>query len=285
MRRFYFGFINKFLAFLFMGVLFEGCSRDPSREAVLRYKDNVLTRAQVSSSIPMGVSGKDSVLWAQRYIENWKIEQVLFDFAKNHIPAWETKIRDRIEAYKRKLLVFELQSMYLAQNLDTVITPKDLEEYYKANVVQYASAVPLYRYAYIRATTPNLNALAQNFPLRIEVEKKYVENWCKANADYFILDSGFQQQEMLTKVATSAPFDIRNIQPGTPPRLWNSYENDIVFFNLYYLIDIVRPGWPLPLELVKPRVKEAILNKRKMQALKNLESQLLQEANANNDFQ
>jgi hypothetical protein len=266
-------------------LLCAGCSRDSGQEAVVRYKDKVLTRAQVNSHIPPGVSGKDSALWAQRYIENWKIEQVLLHFAKKNVPDWETKIRERLEDYKQKLLVFELQSMYLAQNLDTVIAPSDLEAYYKANAVQYASTTTLYQYAYIRATTPALSALANKFPLSAELDKKYVENWCKANADYFILDSKFQQQEMFAKFAASAPFDIRNIQPGTPPRFWNSYENGVAFFNLYYLIDIVRPGWTLPLELVKPRVREAMLNKRKMEALKNLESQLLQEANANNDFE
>jgi hypothetical protein len=286
MRRFYFGFISSRLTFLLMGILlFGGCSRDSGQEVILRYKDNVLTRAQVNSNIPPGVSGKDSARWAERYIENWKIEQVLAHFAKKNVPEWETKISERLEDYKRKLLVFELQSMYLAQNFDTVITQKDLEEYYKANVVHYASTTTLYRYAYIRATTPTVNALARNFPLRTAAEKKYVENWCKANADYFILDSGFQPQETFTKVAASAPFDIRNVQPGMPAKFWNSYENGVFFFNLYYLIDVVRPGWALPLELVKPRVKEAMLNKRKMEALKNLESQLLQEANANNDFQ
>ncbi|MDW8158384.1 MAG: hypothetical protein RML72_05845 [Bacteroidia bacterium] len=266
-----------------MGIFFSACSQK-NEEVIASYKGNALTRTQLNQNIPRGISSQDSAQWAQAYIQNWKIEQVLYDYAQKNVKDWEEKIQERIEDYKRKLLIYELQNQYL-QQMDTTLTQKEVEAYYKANLEQYASTTTLYQFAYIRSATPQLANWIRIFPMQNKEELQKLEVWCKANADFFILDSRFQHQELIPGISAKAPFDIRNVGPGSAPKFWNSYENGITFYHLYYLIDVVRPGWPLPLSLIQDRVKESLQNKRKIEAIQKLESQLLQEANLNNEFQ
>lgn len=255
-------------------------------EIAARFRDKRLTRKEIRAALPQSIKGADSAALAKRYIDEWKKEQLLVSIAHKEIDDLDERIEPQVQDYKRKLAVYNLQEKIIKDQVDTFIKKAEIEYYYKKNIVQFISTGFQYYYVYIKSEKPVPADVGGSFTSPKVEARKALETWCKTNGAEYKLDDSYLDRSHLLKLEREAKAGalseaavgslVRGTAPGANGKNYNFY---------FYLFDAIKPGKYLPLDFVWGDIKRTIINNRKAQAIVEYESQRLQEARANNEFE
>ena len=84
--------------------------------------------------LPKNIHKIDSQVLAKSYIQDWAINKLLLEKAKNNSSSQTmSQINDLVKGYKESLLINNYKEQIVKQKLDTIVTEKELEEYYLLN--------------------------------------------------------------------------------------------------------------------------------------------------------
>ena len=92
-----------------------------------------LTVAALNEMIPEGLSPEDSAAFAGQYIASWARDMVFLDRAESELSMEEKDVSKELEDYRKSLLKYRYQQKYIAEHLDSLITPEEVLAYYEAN--------------------------------------------------------------------------------------------------------------------------------------------------------
>ncbi len=96
-------------------------------EVVARAGDHKLHRGELEKFIPAGVSPEDSANLAARYIKAWAEDLLMVDMAEAQLSASEKDVSKELEQYRRSLLKYRYEQLYINQRLDTLVTDAEIE--------------------------------------------------------------------------------------------------------------------------------------------------------------
>ncbi len=122
--------------FLILSVLLLGCAKPTAKEGekpLARVLDHYLYESDMSGFIPAGITGEDSIAMAQDFNERWVRNQLLLNKAELNLTDEEKNVEQQIENYRSSLLIYAYEQSYIRQQLDTVVTEAEIENYYKEN--------------------------------------------------------------------------------------------------------------------------------------------------------
>lgn len=102
-------------------------------DVVARVYNVYLYEEDLKEKIPTDLSKEDSVLFRNSYINSWAMDQLLLKKANLNIGDDNEEIMILIEKYKRELLIDKYRQAVVQQELDTVFSDNDIEEYYQNN--------------------------------------------------------------------------------------------------------------------------------------------------------
>ena len=87
-----------------------------------------LYRSDIDEVVPKGLSPEDSVRLASRYINSWASEHVYLKVAQEQLSKSEMDVSKELEDYRRSLLKYRYEQLYVNERLDTTVTQDDIEE-------------------------------------------------------------------------------------------------------------------------------------------------------------
>lgn len=96
-----------------------------------------LSKEELIKHIPEGLEAQDSLLFVNQYILTWTKEQVVLQKAEEVLPKESKDVSQRLESYRKSLLIYTYEQAYLADRLDTVITNDEVLEYYETHPKQF----------------------------------------------------------------------------------------------------------------------------------------------------
>ena len=141
--------IDKFL-YLIMLILLSGCGKaDPEVDAVARVGEKFLSKQELIDAMPQGLSEEDSLLFRNNYIKMWATKELLLEKARINVDDDEGEIENLVRNYEKELLIDKYKRALLQQELDTVITEEDIDEYYESNKNVYRLNEELIQLKYI----------------------------------------------------------------------------------------------------------------------------------------
>ena len=158
----------RFLPLILLGLLVscEFAQRISHSDAVvMKIGKSVLYESDLAGLIPQGISSEDSAAMAARLIEKWKLEQLLVAKAEAELPAAQLDVSSEMESYRRSLLIYRFESMYVSERLDTVVTDMEVEEYYRENAAFFRTPAMLVRGYFVKMDEDSPN-LATRPPVR-----------------------------------------------------------------------------------------------------------------------
>ncbi len=110
------------------------CNKRNGEDAIVaEVGEKVLTIQQLSEVIPDNTNAADSVQLAQRYIQDWIIEQLVIGKAEQSLPDEKQNFEVLIENYRKSLLTYAYEQEWVRQKLDTMVTEEEIEKYYGDN--------------------------------------------------------------------------------------------------------------------------------------------------------
>lgn len=252
-------------------------------EVVAKVGNHKLYRSQLQSYIPAGVSPEDSASLARQWINAWAEDLLLLDMAEEQLSGKDKDVSKELEEYRRTLLKYRYEQLYINQRLDTLITDEEVEQYYQANMERFRLERPLLkaRYMIISAEARSVNTLKQKMSSDDETEVMEADSLGAyaaikyADAAETWMDAIILAQELGTDYL-SLVASIKNH--------FAEIKDDNGILHVAYIVDMTPAGKPAPMEYVTERIRDIILSSRKHKLETELERDLLEDASRNLKF-
>ena len=253
-------------------------------EVVVKVGNHKLYRSQLQDYIPAGVSSEDSASLARQWINAWAEDLLLLDMAEEQLSDADKDVNKELEEYRRTLLKYRYEQLYINQRLDTLITDEEVEQYYLSNPERFRLERPLLkaRYMVIPAEARSLKTLMKKMSSEDEMEVMEADSLGAyaaikyANAADTWMDAITLAQEMGT--------DYRSLLSSIKNHFAQIEDMGGSILRIAYIADMVPEGKPAPLEYVNERIRDIILSSRRHKLETELEQNLLEDASRNQKF-
>jgi hypothetical protein len=267
--------------------LFTFCGQDHQRKSekpIARAYGYYLYRSDLQGLIPAGTTPEDSTRIVKSYVELWMKKKAVVNKAEFNLTAAQKDIDNLLEEYRTSLLTYQYEKQIVEQRLDTVLSDQDIQTYYFEHKQNFLLQDPIIKGVYFRV-------------LRNSTRIQEFKNLAHSSGDLAykrLVDLGAQVADYTEGFEESwLPFPLlMQKMPGTvadPKQFLQRYKylesEDDRYFHFARIIDYKLPGEPAPPEYVNREIRDILLNKRKMELLKQLEESIYNEAVIQNEVE
>lgn len=271
-----------FIAFV---SLLCSCKDSPSvedREVLVRVKDRILKREEITGQIPKGVSSADSLLLAESLVKRWVKDVLVYDVAQRNLGDEKEEVEKLVEQYRRSLIRYRYQERLVREKLTADIREGDLLDYYERNQKKFVLDKSLIKGLFLKipVDAPGLSDVKGWYKSSSEASLEKIEKYSVQNA--VIYDYFYDKWVDFDEVMDNIPVHISN-----PNEFLKTHKFVEVADSSYcYLLNIkeyLPSGSVAPYDYATPQIVEMLTNQRKVEYLKNFEEELYNDAAKNGD--
>ena len=230
--------------------------------------------------LPQNINKIDSQLLVKSYIQDWAIKKLLLKKAENN-SSLETvnQIDDLVKDYKESLLINNYKEQLVKQKLDTIVTEKELEEYYLLNKENFKLNEELVKikFLHIDNTINDKKEILKLFKSDNILDLEELEKQELSFKFHQFNDSTWTQ---LDNVLLKLPFSKEKLLKKTK----FIQKQDSIGLYLVAIKDVLELKSIAPLSYVIPTIEQMILHKRKIQLIRDIEKIIIKDAIQNNNF-
>jgi hypothetical protein len=225
------------------------------------------------------VSEKDSMVIAKNYIENWVKEQLLLKKAEANLSEEQKDVKRQLDNYRTSLLIYKFEEEHIRKNIDTIISMKEIEQYYNENQQNFILENTIIKAVYIKISKntsfQDVYNVRRWYRSDKEEDEKLLNDFCVQYAEVY--DNFNDGWITFTLLQSQFPRNINN--PNTYFRYNRFLETQDTSYRYFIRINDFRPKSDVaPLDYVEQRIKNIILNKRKITLIQDLENSVYNEA-------
>lgn len=263
----------------------EYLKKTDERKPVARVNGTYLFEDDIKNLVPEGASKEDSSLLVQNFVNRWATQQLLMDGAKLNLSEEKQNTFNKlVEQYKNDLYTKAYMEALVKRNIDTVISDEEAERYYENNKAVFKLNEELIKFRYV-----NLDENMINYD---DVKKRF-ERY--NDRDKRILDSmsiQFKSYSFKDSVWIKLSQAIRKIPAVTPENKEQLLKKsnfiqlkDSLGVYLMQINDVLLRNETAPLEYVRPTINQIVINKRKLDLIRELEKDITKDAVKNKQFE
>lgn len=254
-------------------------------EAVGRVGKSYLYKSDVSTLVPAGTSKEDSILLVRDYINRWASQKLLIEAAERNLSdAKKKEYNTLIKQYEIDLYTKAYIEEVVKNAVDTIISDKELKQYYQDNKENFKTNGTLVRLRYINLpiNNPRFVIIRSKFYDYNKKDKKFWDTYALQFNSFAMNDSIWVD---MNQVYSKLPFitpENRDELIVAGKRIEKTVQNDIYLIKITNVIDRNQVS---PFDFIKPTLREVLLNKRKLELIKKFEKEILNDAIKNNDYE
>ncbi|WP_339625020.1 peptidyl-prolyl cis-trans isomerase [uncultured Winogradskyella sp.] len=280
--------MNQKLYIVVFCLLLVGCSffkKIDSGQPIARVNDSFLYQEDIKGVVPKGVSKQDSTLMVNAYINRWAQQLLLMDGAKiNLSESKQTSFSQLVEQYKVDLFTNAYLEGLVKKNIDTIVSLDLEQQFYQANKESFRLNDDLLQFRYINLPLNpiNLDTITRRFKRFNANDKRYLDSIAVQFKSYVLNDSLWVKFSNVTDKISIINSENKNqllkksnfLQLKDSLNLYLMHVNDVKTLDDY-----------APLDYVKNSIKQIVINKRKLELIKQLEKDITKDAIKNNKFE
>lgn len=250
-----------------------------------RVGDEYLYKSDLSALISPRLHVVDSVQITSSTINEWAEEQLYLNKAKiNLTSAEKKKLNKLVSTYRNDLYVKTYVDKAIQSQLDTVVLDDEISSYFEKNKVNFKTNKDLLRGRYVRVRKENYNLRSIRRSLRrySNDDKVFLDSIALQFTTYSLNDSiWIQATQFFSRL------------PSISERRYKNFLKNNTFFELedsleVYLVvieDVVKRNELAPLPYVEPTLKQILINKRKLELMRQFDREVIQEGLRQNVFE
>lgn len=250
---------------------------------VAKVLDKYLYLSDIQHIFPIKITKDDSISMAKSYISTWVKTQLILNKAELNLSPDQVEITQQIETYRSSLIIYKYEELLLKEKLDTVVSDIEIEKYFNQNAANFILDENLLKALYIKVPlkAPNIEKLKIWYKSDQREDIKKLDSYCNNYAtkyDYFkdnwILFS-FIQSKLPTRIENEDEY-LKS----------NKYieQKDNNFYYFVYIKERNSKGAISPINFVHNRIKDIIINQRKVKFLTDLETKIYNDAQDHDNF-
>lgn len=253
-------------------------------EAVARVHERYLYRPEIAALITPETSPEDSAILINSYIRNWIKKQLILHRAEQNLDEKKKNVEQQLVDYRNSLITYIYESELIRQKLDTAVTEEEIEKYYSENQNNFELRDNIIKVLYLRVKkdAPKIRKVKEWYRSSSAKDRQQLEEYCYQYAFDFHLDdeTWLLFDELLKKVPIKT-YDKEAF-------LKNNRFIEIEDSTDLYLVRIrdmkIRESMS-PLSFVKDDIRVLIINKRKLDLIREMEQSTYDEALKKNEFE
>ncbi|MEC7616830.1 MAG: peptidyl-prolyl cis-trans isomerase [Bacteroidota bacterium] len=272
---------------IYLIILLLICSCDlPTNEesnAVARVGEDFLFISDLENQI--GPNGSDSIQITSRTINEWAEELLYLKKAEINLSFSEKKgLEELVSTYRNDLYVKTYKDKAIQSQLDSIVEKEEIEYYFDQNKFNFKTNKDLMRGRYVRVRNENYNLRSIRKSIRRynEDDKVFLDSIALQFTTYSLNDSIWVQASQFF-----------NRLPSIPERRYKNFLKNDTFFELQdslevYLVvieEVVLRNDLAPLDYVAPTLKQILINKRKLELMRQIDREIIEEGLRQNIYE
>jgi len=260
-------------------------SKAPAGVPVARVGNAYLYKEDIEKLITAELSPEDSTTLVNGYINRWATKRLLVDNAQRNITLDEQdRLNNLVEQYKLDLFSQAYKDALVARSLDSSITDAEASQFYTENKENFKLNESLLKLRYIEMGENDYNEdeIKKRFTRFNAKDKRFLDSISVQFRAQYLNDSTWISLDKV--IAKIPPVNVENSD-----QLLNKTEflqlRDSLGLYLIAVNDRLDRNDDAPLEYVLPTVKQILLNRRKLDLIKQLEKDITKDAIKNKQFE
>ena len=252
---------------------------------IARVNDRYLYFGDIVDIVPEGTSIEDSTLIVQNYINKWATQQLLLDGALINLSEAKQKAFDNlVEQYKTDLYTNAYAEAIVKQNVDTVVSFYRAFNYYKNNREAFKLNEELikFRYVHVDENIIDFDSIKNKFQRYNEIDKNELDSISVQFKSYSLNDSIWIKVKQVVEKIPAINSENKNqlLKKSNFMQLKDSLGVYLIQIN-----DVLLRNDTAPLEYIKPTIDQIVINRRKLELIKKLETDITKDAIKNKQFE
>ncbi len=265
--------IKQLFVFSAVVLLLSSCFNNNEGRIIASVNEKDLMLEEVLEEMPIQI--EDSSFFVERYMNDWIRKQLMIYHAEINLSSAIQNYDKQIKEYRASLLIYAYQQELINQNFDTSISIKQVTDYYNQYKDEFKLSKNIFkgRFIVVDRSAPKLINLNKWYKSNKESSLEDLNDYCQQFAkEYYLEDDRWQYfsifNQKLPEYIIEESYFLENTKGVV-------FEDD----NLRYYVfikDYLINGSISPLQMEQEKIKNVLLNKNKIEYLKQLEDELYQ---------
>mgnify|MGYP006916052187 FL=1 len=258
-------------------VLLGGCRhKGDDTPVVASVYGHELHRSALDGLVSSGVSPEDSAAIIASYIDQWVRQTVLLDKAEKNV---KEDFSRQLNDYRNSLLIYAYERQIVNQLLDTVVTSAQIREYYNTHRADFQLKNSIVKAVYV---------VAPKRSVAVPALKNLIHKRVFSDAEVVDLEQLATRHKLQGYYDADTWIPFYTLQAAVPITTYNENmylrQNHAIVLtddSLTYFVRILDYKVSddiSPLELQKQSIRSIIVNRRKVELLGKMQSDLIDEA-------
>lgn len=267
------------------GIFFLQCNSTESYEkrVLAEVNDKKLFATDLAKIIPSDIGEIDSTILANEYIEKWVKQELLIQKANENLSIEQKNVNRELQEYRNSLIIYKYKNELMKQRMDTTVTNEQIAQFYNAHSENFKLNKTIVKAIFAKVPNEVSNpALLKSLAADTSQEglsdlKEYCLQYAK-RFDIFIdnwVDFETVRNNIPKMIEDTEQFLMRNNQIEL---------NDSDYYYLVRIQEYKLKNELAPLGYINNNIKNLILNKRKIEFLKQIEETIYIEGVKKNKF-
>jgi hypothetical protein len=277
-----------FISFLLFVLVFSSCNyfkKPKEPNAIARVGNVFLYDSDITTLVPPGTSKNDSIAIVKDYINRWATQKLLFTNAEVNLNKTDADVFEKlINQYKIDLYTNAYIEDLIVRQIDTVVTNQEIESYYNVNKAFFKNPNELVKLRYINLVkkNPKLASFKSKFSSFTKNDRMALQQDAVSFKSYAFNDSVWVDANQIFE---KLPFiNLENKDKYLSTGMSYEYVDSTSVW-LVKVREVLPRNSSSPLQFIRPTIRQVIINKRKLELLKKIESDITNDAIKSKEYE
>jgi hypothetical protein len=249
-----------------------------------RVNDVYFYEEDIKGIVPKGTSKRDSIVLVRNYVNTWVETQLMIEQARKNLAVQQLDLESQLEAYRNSLIIYHYESELIKQKLDTLVSDEEIETYYTSHLSDFElkENIAKVHYVIIDSEPELVEPIEEIYTLPDTLLLDSLEAFCKEYARSYFLDTAtWLRFDDLTDVIPLETYNQELFLKGNR----NIKLEDEDYTYLLTFVDFRIKEDTSPLDFEREDIRAIIVNKRKLDLVKQVRQDIYTKALQKGDFE
>ena len=252
---------------------------------VARVGDEFLSVEEIQELVPKNLNKQDSIRIVNNVIEEWATSKLLIQNAIINLTEIEkSQIDNKSEKYRENLIISEYRNKISNNNPDTSASKDEIELFFSENSKNFKLFEEIIkgRYVKLNKNTFNINEIKRRFRRFNQSDKSFFDSISFQLSNYYLNDSTWTNKKLFFKKIPSLETD--EIERISKNNLFYVKQDSLALY-LIKINNYKKADDYAPLDYIYSRIKDVIINKKRIDYLNKIDKELIGDAIINNLYE
>lgn len=281
--------MRKYIFILLIGITCYSCDylfkQVDDREPIARVNETYLYQEDIQHLLSEDISPQDSTVLISNFINQWATEQLLVEGARINLNEEKLEKFDRMaDDYKKDLYASAYLEALVGRSIDTLVSVEEAGKYYEENKDIFNLNEDLIKFRYVQLDDNRLDVseIKKKLERYNNQDKRELDSIAIQFKSYALNDSiWIKVNQVVDKIPVITTKNKNELLKKS-----NFIQlKDSLSLYLMHINEVLERNSTAPLEYVKPTIDQIVINKRKLELIKELEKDITKDAIKNKQFE